>query len=281
MYLQHVGLGPYVYHTDCAWVLTTWQGGREHSTGAQHVHAGLWRRIFDKADEMGPVSIVKVKAHATLTAVRDGHADPWHKAGNDYADAGAKRGAQGHPRCEAADKRCEQSFKVVTLLAKYLARLAVWLAEAGSHDVTPKSQRLHRERRAGYGRRFVKPTAHALCRHGDRWRCARCHRSAASAAPLLATVCARPVGHRLYQAGGLLYCACCGAYSRFRARGLLRSCRGGASAAAVKALGLIRARICPATGTALPQPVHFGLEQFDQHMAGLLQILESPGDDSG
>ena len=67
----------------------------------------------------------------------------------------------------------------------------------------------------------------------------------------------------------------------FRARGLLKSCRGGTSAAAVKALGLIRARICPATGTALPQPVHFGLEQFGQHMAGLLQILESPGEDSG
>ena len=43
---------------------------------------------------------------------------------------------------------------------------------------------------------------------------------------------------------------------------------------------MIRARICPATGAGLPQPVHFGLEQFDQHMAGLLQILESLGADS-
>ena len=42
MYLDNVGLGPYVFFSDCDWVVSSFPQGRIETTGAMHACADLW-----------------------------------------------------------------------------------------------------------------------------------------------------------------------------------------------------------------------------------------------
>eukprot|EP00972_Heterocapsa_arctica_P061375 9050588-Heterocapsa_arctica.AAC.1 len=71
--------------------------------------------MFAKIEQLGGISVRKVKAHVTRLAVVEGLADPTDKARNYFADQQAKLGAVCHPRDATAKSRCTQSAKVVTL----------------------------------------------------------------------------------------------------------------------------------------------------------------------
>ena len=54
-YLRHVGMPPYLYHTDCQWVVDSWLGGPLCCTAAAHIHADLWIKIWWCIDDLrGP-----------------------------------------------------------------------------------------------------------------------------------------------------------------------------------------------------------------------------------
>ena len=280
MFLRHAGPSSRVFYTDCAWVLTCWQGGPACCTGAQHVHADLWRQIFSAAGARSGITVRKVKAHLTEEAVLRGEVAPLDWFGNDQADTFAKRAAACHPRDEEAERRCDRAAKAVTVVGKFLARLAVNWLDAGSHDQTPKAQRLHRERRSGFGGRFCKPTQHLLRRQGTKWRCARCLRVASAPGHILAQDCGAAAGHRLFQAGPTVFCGACGAFSRARTRLLLTGCRGRPTVAGRRALTFLRRGKDPTSGSWLGDPQKVGREAFDCGVAQLYQVLDRVADDS-
>ena len=86
------------FYSDCQWVVDGFAGGSVMTTGAMHVHADLWRRIWQVLTQWHqPLTVEKVKAHVAAKDLAAGYS-VFFKEGNPYADAGAKRGRTHHPR---------------------------------------------------------------------------------------------------------------------------------------------------------------------------------------
>ena len=92
--------------------------------------AVLWRKVFEAArDLLGDVSrltIVKVKAHLSLSAC-DG--DPeliYRRGGNCIADRGAKLGAAMHPKCEETLQKVTAATSLVREVSVFIGRAAEW-----------------------------------------------------------------------------------------------------------------------------------------------------------
>ena len=80
--------------------VNTWSAGREHCTAASHVHADIWRVVFDKADDLGRVSFIvvrKVRDHATARDIANGKSTEIDQAGNNAAHEAAKAGQTHAP----------------------------------------------------------------------------------------------------------------------------------------------------------------------------------------
>jgi hypothetical protein len=291
-YLRLVGLPPYDYAADNQWVVDSWLGGRAHCTGGTHVHADIWRAIFDKTDDLGGVDNIvvrKVKGHATQRGITNGKSTKIDRAGNNAADEAAKAGRRMHPYDETAWKRVARMTELVNFVAKFQARLAVRLAERGWPDTTARGQwrGATRERQQLRRQREANSGGHHLHQQQDgRWRCMVCLRSAASTGGLRQHQCTPGTRHRIFDAGALVFCSCCGAYSRTRARGLLGECRGAKSTPAAKAMQLVWQGICPSTGLLLAErPVPVGVSWVDADLplaeAAVSLLDDSDGHDSG
>ena len=276
-YLSHAGLPPHSFASDCEWVRSSWLAGPAGSTGGGKVHANLWRRIFEKAEQLGgfdSVSVRHVKAYTARIDIERGVISEKDRAGNAAADKHAKLGAKAHPQDEVAFNRFDKAVSVVQLVAKYLARVNVHVAKKNWDDTAPKSERKRRDAATSVRRkRRRQATDHMPMRHGGRWRCAWCLRTGAKIDTVLAHKCRPGKRHRLLVAGQYVFCGRCGSHSARRARNLLTACSGRRTTAGRQALECLRSGVAPGSSKMqrqvrqLPRPVPVGSEWFDELLA--------------
>ena len=76
----------------------------------KRVHAGLWRLIYDVAEDVAieQGEVLKVKGHATDHDVQSGQVEAAHRRGNASADALADLGARCHPTDEDLENTLER-----------------------------------------------------------------------------------------------------------------------------------------------------------------------------
>ena len=265
MFLTHTDGINAVYKTDCKWVHDGVAKGEEHTTGPQHAHADLWRRVWQKIRDIGrgAISVVKVKAHATNRQVEAGAVTKEDQLANQFADEYAKKGFKVHPANDAANQRCQKTRWVQQVVAKYLARLHFKMRSDGLDTEGPTLEHLRaldntRRRRAEAGQLVIDQ--HVVCNVVGRFRCMLCMRSSQTEDILRRAPCAGSNGHVICVAGPFHFCASCGAYSKEASRLLLGPCRGQLqlqkSPWHKKALSRLRLGVCPITGeyvgTAVP-----------------------------
>jgi len=202
--------------------------GPTGTTGAGHVHADIWRRIWLYHDARAiPIKVAKVMAHATKAEVAAGY-NVWFKEGNAYADAGAKEGRMMHSRDVCLEGKITKSQVLVQMMARYLARVSVFGMREG--DDTPPYDRSQAELRRAARVFAKKPPKHAVVPDGDRFRCLWCLHTSASKAQVEKSPCAHAGGHTLWRASGITICSKCGAYSQYCTRLLGKRCAGWSSA---------------------------------------------------
>ena len=228
-YVLHAGMPPYIYHTDCQWVASSYLAGPSATAGAQHVHADIWRRVWRKVTDLGGahvLAVVKVKAHSTMLDVENGRIGAVDRIANSMADIGAKKAATMHPNDPAVMRRCERTWQVITMVSKFLSRLHLHAVEWGG-DVTQRDQRT-RLQAAGAARLTVlrrAPSDHTILFQNGRYRCQSCWRSAKLRSTIVGQPCVPRRTHWTYECGQFIFCGRCGAYSRKAARLLLRPCK--------------------------------------------------------
>ena len=240
-FLRHAGVPPHTFYSDCQWVIDTFRGGPQNSTGSQHVHADIWREVWKRVEVVGPelLTLRKVKAHATLADVDAGRISGPERLANGLADKAAKKGAALHPRDEAAMERIQHVAELVPIVVKFQARL---MAACGRVTLQPYKE--GRKRRAGgnanirAARAAARRRGHVVTRWGSRVRCSRCLKSARSPTYLKLMNCMSKgeQTHRLWMSDGTTFCAACGGHSRVKTYLLSRSCRGNPTPAGRRAL---------------------------------------------
>ena len=268
VYLENVGIVSPKFTTDCRFVVDTFHRGPMFSSDGWFVYAGIWRRIWEKVQDIGhgTVDVQWIPAHTALGAVDEGRITFLQREMNKQADALAKKGAAMHPVCEATVLRVARTEKVVNQVAKFIGRL---LSRVGTE--WPKDSEACRTRRSSLclprfmARRAaartdfhggaVRAKGHRLIEDFSRVRCIDCLSSANSRASLCQRGCPlRVVGfhvhraHKLLNTAGVVWCRVCGAYSQFKVRGLRRACKGPRVSLARERL--LRGRH-PATGAIL------------------------------
>ena len=238
-FLSHVVLdasGRAVFYTDCQWVVSTYAAGRQQATSAMAVGAQLWRRIFDQifdlvGEDSDGINVKKLRAHQAKASYGSDPALAYLWWGNHLADAGAKRGAAKHPRCEETLEHIREFSGVSQEVGSFLARAAVWrLQRYGKQATTCESA-------PAVGRRTVwrrPPHMQHRARYAPgalRWGRASCFRSAGTLASLNRSPCLRiqQRQHCLWTCGPLVFCFRCGVYSECRTYALHVGCMGIAS----------------------------------------------------
>ena len=242
VWLRFLGPPPWTFHTDCAWVKDSWTKGPEGTTGAAHIHADLWREIWARAEDVGreAITLIKVKAHSTMTDVEAGRITGVQRIGNNWADEAARDGAARHPHDEKAWQRVERTSQLITSLAKFLVGYHLQHHRHGMQEKPPKpargEERARRVRAAESAR-----GGHSVAQIAGKFRCLDCLRVASTQRMLLLMSCqggSAMATHKLWQSGGgVLFCARCGAYSISKSRLLLRPCRGAPQICGQRALG--------------------------------------------
>ena len=120
--------GQFTFFTDCLWVVRSFEAGSESCTGASHVGAALWKTAFRLLDDRFPsrhlVSVVKVKAHISVSDCEVSQDLLWKRAGNEVADKGAKRGAALHPKDDDMLASLADYDKVIFELAQFMGNVA-------------------------------------------------------------------------------------------------------------------------------------------------------------
>jgi hypothetical protein len=184
----------------------------------------------------------------------------WQRASNEAADKEADKGRELHPVEEAATKRVERATDVVRFVAKYLARCAVRLADAGWPDTTKRSEWNTAARMQGARNVREESTGgHQMRRQVDgRWRCTCCLRSGERLATIRSHPCLPGQRHRIFDADSVFFCGACGCYTHSKARGLLHECRGATSSAGRRVLDDLWQGKCPSTGVPIPRPMPLG-----------------------
>ena len=226
VYLQHLDDEPdAMFYSDCDWVVKSFALGEAGTTGATHVHADLWRRVWTlHARRHNAVLVLKVRGHASQSS---GDFCEYLADGNSFADAGAKEGRLKHPSDIVAEVVASGAFEVVTTTAKFLARVMVASADASDdvppHDMNPRLT-------SDSNRRRTAPIRHAPVSEGCRVRCGWCMRIATNVAALNRSSCIAASRHAIWKASGLSICLRCGAYSEKRSVLLSSPCTGVLSA---------------------------------------------------
>jgi hypothetical protein len=234
---------PLRIHVDCALVLSGLLNGRKWCVHSSRPHADIWRRIWDKVDDIGlselGVAFHKVAAH--VTRVRR-EASPIEEkrllVANDSADGWAKRGAGSETKYFLGfvnQAMQEQAAKVTGALD-----LIVGLAEAvvgkngGWSDVIPLAKGVGAMPKAKAAPRREVP--HAFVSTAFGMRCEQCSRAddgrpgacrPHAAARLVHTQLGNFVlanGHRIWRTGDYIWCIRCARYTKRFLRDLARPC---------------------------------------------------------
>eukprot|EP00959_Pyramimonas_sp_CCMP1952_P069825 1457734-Pyramimonas_sp.AAC.1 len=86
--------GEFCLHVNCSGTLHCIRD-RAWSVSSMHERAHLWQRVWHVFED--GLLAVKVRAHSTMTDVREGRTSEVHTRGNNKADECAKLGAACHP----------------------------------------------------------------------------------------------------------------------------------------------------------------------------------------
>ena len=212
------------FYSDCQWVVDGFAGGPVATTGACHVHADLWRRIWAVLKQrQHHLFVEKVKAHVTSKDMAEGYS-VFLKEGNAFADAGAKLGRTHHPRDADLEKKVSKAYVLLQIIARFLARISVVAMEAGDDmpPIVPKAKEIMTavtlEGRAKF--------KHCAAYVEGRIRCLWCLRTADSESNLDRMPCNQAGGHAIWKVGPVIICSRCGGYSRYCARLLSKPCCG-------------------------------------------------------
>ena len=125
------------YFTDCLWVITTFAKGKYAATNGWAIHADLWRELFALVEDVGfdTVFLRKTKAHKAIDACRS-IAEVREAKCNAIVDQKARQSAkQGHDDNTEAMKQHDDLLCRATVVAKYLARLQIWLRDNHTFEV--------------------------------------------------------------------------------------------------------------------------------------------------
>ena len=139
----------------------------------------------------------------------------WQRVGNCAADDAARQGAALHPACPMNSVRLERTAHMVTCLAKYFARVALFMV--GRQLLPPRAPRP-----------FVIPRfpVHTIAAGPElALRCVRCYRLAGKKGRVVGRcvpLSFRP--HHPLAVGAGVFCARCGAYSFKRSVRLTGTC---------------------------------------------------------
>ena len=234
-------LPPITYWSDCQFVVDGFKAGREGTTKGCHAHADLWKRVWDKIDDVGLaddqgnplIRVLKVKAHTSRRAVAQGTIKQWQQDGNRHADATARRGAAMHPVDEEVLRKHEHALKYSTFIAKYIGRILARI-HRGPYDAAPMRQR-GSQVSPGPRRRKVRTKnvyKHTLAFRDDGlFACWSCGAIARSEVNLTRRPCLRNDNlhsHTLWSLNGgrTIFCARCGCRSTQRLKQLKGPCKG-------------------------------------------------------
>ena len=112
--------------------------GKETCTAANRKGAEIWRRIWDKLEDVGVegIKLVKIASHKSRTSVLDGTAGctlaDW--LGNRAADTAAKAGARMHTACPDMGTRLQNAHSLTQAVAHWIGTLGAHLVGIGSPD---------------------------------------------------------------------------------------------------------------------------------------------------
>ena len=230
MYLVHAmpaGNGSYTYTTDCQWVIDTWHIGKEAACNGWAHHAGLWRKVFQRAEDLGTnlIFIRKVKAHLKVQDAET-PAKRMILQANSWADAKARQGVLMHPGSEDHRNKIKNIRNLVIQNAKYAA--SVLLHFCTSNPVKDKYERPPPAvRQVEDGLSCWRSDQHVpfrVSQQCQRWRCAVCMGSTSLE---LSGKCVHDVvtlGHRMWHLAQYVYCSRCGCLSDKRCGKLWSQC---------------------------------------------------------
>lgn len=108
-----------IFYSDCTLVVASYLLGEAGTTGAAHVHANLWSRVWMlHRRRRNPVRVEKVKAHVSRRTSDD--TPDFLADTNSFAEVGAKEGRFKHPSNDVAEKDAMRTFELVTFTAIFL-----------------------------------------------------------------------------------------------------------------------------------------------------------------
>jgi len=294
-FLRHAvpdGNGRLWFYCDCAWVVDSFDKGEDYLTHPMRCFASAWRTLFkvldDVVDVRSHLNLIKVKAHTSVVACGGDELLLFYKRGNDHADVEAKEGALRHPICQEDLDRLRRCCIVQPIVAKFLARQAVWRRESFGKAVLPerppKRRVLAKSCQGPHDSIDSSPLSpdtgdHRCCSDplSLRVRCIKCLASADTIATLRKTPC-RPAGdqlrHKLWRLEGFVFCRVCGAHSEKRTIGLGDACHGApkSSSAEYRRVRLLNGKH-PLSGAALGVPVP--LIQWDEWHGSVSGLLDA------
>ena len=210
---------PFAAYVDCSGTIKCMTMPGPCSSSAKQTNAHMWGH-FHATYEQSDFTVVKTKAHATMTDIEQGLSSHWERAANNAADSYAKKGAALAQVDAAEVNRYLACLDVARQVVIYVARAHVF-----SVDVLRKLQdELDSRPWMSNGPEFsVEDVVEQPLEDGVPSTCSPC----ASGGVVLAAyplnghlVVAAEIGEGLDRA--LLYCACCGACAEHRAIELRR-----------------------------------------------------------
>ena len=243
--LRHSGAHPVRYWTDCRFVVDGFRAGRAGTTQGVHVHADLWKQVWDIVEDRGEdsVRVDWCKGHATRKAVVEGKILEWQRVGNGAADAAAKEGAALHPSVQGVYDREMLRQRSVALVARFLARINLRVHKVGPYDASPDRSAKYRDKelvkRKAKERQVIDEYPHNEAQIGaNAWICYDCGGLQRSRRALLATPCGptvTPEGkHTIWRVGQYVFCIKCGHWSNQRISKLRARCNGSPSSQSAK-----------------------------------------------
>ena len=225
--LKYVGVPPFEIYTDCEGTLGCLKQPAQFSTGPQNPRAHLWGPFW-AAFEPTDVVAVKTKAHCSALDVERGLTTEWERKANASADKYAKQGARinGVPKAEV------WLYKGLKLIAGEAAgwagRMHAHMAETKVRDSTGLPTAGGQE---GIELQGEDADSGAVLVEGG--AAADVAQEEAQAMPETRGQGLRINGHNILQApitpndaGTILFCAKCGAYSWRRIRQFRSTCQG-------------------------------------------------------
>ncbi len=241
--------------SDCANVVADANSSAGRALAYKKVYAGIMKEIVSDPSWCRLVTVRKVPAHLSPSALPEGRSRD-DAVGNNQADELAKEGRNLHDQPSPAmvtelDAQLKRAKAIIRVIAKVTQ----------CFPPQPKGKMPRRPRHGG-AVLSEEPETHQWAHAGGLWRCTRCLRLTLSQEidDVLATqkcpgmkssmeaetITAR--GHALATTTDtlpIIFCVKCGAFSARRARGLAAACPGGPKRSGRQALKMIKQGLQP------------------------------------